>query len=118
LDEHPGGGRLSVADIWRATLGQLRLQLNQATYQAWVEGAQAIAYHDGALTVQVRTDASREWLATRLAPVIERTLASLAGQPVAVRYVVKGSDGAAKSAKKRSKAAKDETKDDKKRGAS
>ena len=117
LDEHPGGGRLSVADIWRATLGQLRLQLNQATYQAWVEGAQAIAYHDGALTVQVRTDASREWLATRLAPVIERTLASLTGQPVAVRYVVKGSDGAAKSAKKRGKAAKDETKVNKKRGA-
>lgn len=105
LDQRPGGGRLSVADMWRATLGQLSLQLNRATYQLWVEGAQAVAYAEGVLTVQARTDASREWLATRLAPVIERTLASLAGQPVTVQYVVRGRDGQPQAAEKQPEAA-------------
>ncbi|HMM29900.1 MAG TPA: DnaA N-terminal domain-containing protein [Aggregatilineaceae bacterium] len=89
LDERPGGGLLSVADMWRATLGQLSLQLNRATYQSWVEGAQAVGYAEGVLAVQTRSAASREWLATRLAPVIERALASMAGQPVRVEYTVK-----------------------------
>ena len=89
LDARPGGGNLSMADIWRATLGQLRLQLNRVTYQTWVEGAQAVAYAEGVLTVQAKTSASQQWLATRLAPVIARTLESLAGQPVRVEYIGK-----------------------------
>ena len=89
LDARPNGGRLTVGDIWHATVGQLRLQLNRATFQTWVEGAQAIAYRDGVLTVQARTPAAREWLATRLAPVIARTVESLAGQPLRVEYVAK-----------------------------
>lgn len=90
LDQRPGGGLLSVADMWRATLGQLSLQLNRATYQNWVEGAQAAGYAEGVLTVQTRSAASREWLTTRLAPVIERTLAGMAGQPIRVEYTVRG----------------------------
>jgi len=89
LDTRPNGGRLTIGDIWHATVGQLRLQLNRVTFQTWVEGAQAIAYRDGVLTVQARTPASREWLATRLAPVIARTVESLAGQPLRVEYVAK-----------------------------
>jgi len=98
LDQHPGGGLLTAADMWRATLGQLSLQLNRTTYQTWVEGAQAVAYDAGVLTVQPRSGASRDWLATRLAPVIERSLASLAGQPVEVRYRLKGEGDASPGA--------------------
>jgi len=90
LDERPGGGLLTVADMWRATLGQLSLQLNQVTYQSWVEGTRAVAYEGGVLTVQARTGAARDWLETRLGPVIERVLSGMAGQPVRVRYTRQG----------------------------
>ena len=90
LDQRPGGGLLTVADMWRATLGQLSLQLNQVTYQSWVEGTRAVAFDGGVLTVQARSSAARDWLETRLGPVIERVLSGMAGQPVRVRYTRQG----------------------------
>jgi hypothetical protein len=88
LDERPGAGKLTIREIWLATLGQLRLQLNRSTYVNWVEGAKAVSYADGVLTVRARHIMARDWLAERLNYSIEETASALAHYPITIRYVV------------------------------
>ncbi|HVO69374.1 MAG TPA: hypothetical protein VMT24_04970 [Aggregatilineaceae bacterium] len=88
LDERPGGGTLTVRDIWRATLGQLSLQLNRSTYTNWVEGTKPVSYADGVLTVRARHIMARHILAERLHQSIESTASSLAQMPITIRYTV------------------------------
>jgi hypothetical protein len=88
LDERPGGGTLTVRDIWRATLGQLSLQLNRSTYTNWVEGTKPVSYVDGVLTVRARHLMARHILAERLHQSIELTASSLARMPITIRYTV------------------------------
>ncbi len=88
LDERPGLGRLTIREIWLATLGQLRLQLNRSTYVNWVEGAKAVSYADGVLTVRARHIMARDWLAERLNYSIEETASALAERPITIRYIV------------------------------
>lgn len=86
LDVRPGDGLLSMRDIWRATLDQLHAQLNRATYVGWVEGAQAVSYADGVLTVRARNVYARDLLAQRLSQSIDQTVSALARLPVTVRF--------------------------------
>ena len=88
LDERPGTGKLTIREIWLATLGQLRLQLNRSTYVNWVEGARAVSYADGVLTVRARHIMARDWLAERLNYSIEETASALAHYPITIRYVI------------------------------
>ena len=88
LSEPVGNTRLSMRDIWGLTLGQLRARLDATTYAIWVEGARAIRYADGVLTVRVRGGPVRDWLVRHLNEEIEAEVSSLAGVPVAVRYEV------------------------------
>jgi hypothetical protein len=88
LDERPGGGTLTIRDIWRATLGQLSLQLNRSTYTNWVEGTKPVSYADGVLTVRARHIMARHILSERLHESIEMTISSLARMPITIRYTV------------------------------
>lgn len=87
LDLRPGGGNLSMRDIWQAIMGQLKLQLNRPTYVAWVEGARAISYAEGVLTVRARNSLACEVLSVRFGEQITTLASSLARQPVVVRFV-------------------------------
>lgn len=86
LDEKPGGGPLTMLDIWRATLGQLSLQLNRAAYTSWVEGTKAVSYADGVLTLRARHSQARDLLAQHLNASIELSVSRLARIPVTIRY--------------------------------
>ncbi|WP_162910100.1 DnaA N-terminal domain-containing protein [Aggregatilinea lenta] len=87
LDEHPGGGALSVRDLWHALLGQLELQLNRATFDTWVRGTVAERYEDGVLWVRPRHLYAREWLEKHLQHLLDESLSRLAGVPVTVRFL-------------------------------
>lgn len=86
LDVRPGDGTLSMRDIWRATMDQLHAQLNRTTYTGWVEGAQAVSYADGVLTVRARNVFARDLLAQRLTQSIDQTVSALARMPITVRF--------------------------------
>jgi chromosomal replication initiation ATPase DnaA len=64
------------------------LQLNRSTYVNWVEGAKAVSYADGVLTVRARHIMARDWLAERLNYSIEETASALAERPITIRYIV------------------------------
>jgi hypothetical protein len=88
LDAKPGDGSLTMREIWLATLGQLSAQFNRSTYVDWVEGAKAVSYEDGVLTVRARHIMAREMLSGRLNASIEAAVSALAKRPITVRYIV------------------------------
>jgi hypothetical protein len=74
--------------IWRAALGELRLQMTRATFDTWLRDSSLVSYEDGVMVVRVKNAYARDWLANRLHNTVRRTLARLAGCSVEVRYVV------------------------------
>ncbi len=79
---------MSARDAWQAMVGQLELQLNRATFETWVKGAELLAYEDGSFIVAVRNAYVKSWLEKRLYSAIRRTLADLFGRSVEVTFVV------------------------------
>ncbi|GAB4572599.1 MAG: chromosomal replication initiator protein DnaA [Anaerolineae bacterium] len=79
---------MTAQDAWQATLGQLELQLNRATFETWVKGAELLAYEDGSFVVSVKNAYAKSWLEKRLYSSIRRTLADLFGRTVEVRFVI------------------------------
>ncbi len=74
--------------IWSATLGELQLQMTQATFDTWLRDSRLLKYKDGAFVVGVKNGYAKDWLEHRLLPTIKRTLVRLAGQTVEVKFVV------------------------------
>jgi chromosomal replication initiator protein len=74
--------------VWSATLGELQLQMTQATFDTWLRGARFLKFEDGAFVVGVKNGYAKDWLENRLMPTILRTIVRLASQAVEVRFVV------------------------------
>lgn len=74
--------------IWSAALGELQLQMTQATFDTWLRDSRLLKYEDGTFVIAVKSGYAKEWLENRLLGTIKRTLARQAGEPVEVRFVV------------------------------
>ena len=83
LDEKPGGGLLTIRDIWSAVVGQLRLQLNRDTF-ANVRDAVVLSYADGVITVRPRLPYAALWF-DRAREMLDKVVSDVAGVPIAVR---------------------------------
>ncbi|MCA9975782.1 MAG: chromosomal replication initiator protein DnaA, partial [Anaerolineales bacterium] len=80
---------MSPETAWKATLGELELQMTKATFNTWLKGARLIAYENNEYVIGVRNDYAKDWLENRLRDTILRTLSAIAGQKkVQVRFVV------------------------------
>jgi len=79
---------MSAQEAWQAALGQLELQLDRATFDTWVKGADYLAYEDGTFVISVRNAYVKDWLEQRLYRSIRRALADVFGRSVEVRFMV------------------------------
>ncbi len=79
---------MNPVHIWSAALGELQLQMTQATFDTWLRNSKLLRYEDGVFTVSVQNGYAKDWLEHRLAGTIKRTLARLADRTVDVRFVV------------------------------
>lgn len=79
---------LTPKDAWQATLGQLELQLNRATFDTWLKGSEVLAYEDGEFVIRVRHAYAKDWLEKHLNDQIIKTLGGILGRSVTVNYVV------------------------------
>jgi len=79
---------MNAARIWSAALGELQLQMTQATFETWLRDSKLVKYEDGTFVVSVKNGYAKDWLEHRLLSTIKRTLARLADRTVAVRFVV------------------------------
>jgi chromosomal replication initiator protein len=74
--------------VWSAALGELQLQMTQATFDTWLRDSRFIKFEDGSFVVGVKSGYAKDWLENRLLPTIKRTLARLAGCATDIRFVV------------------------------
>ncbi len=73
---------------WKATLGELELQMTKATFNTWLKDAGLLSCDDNTYLIGVRNDYAKDWLENRLKDTILRTLTAIAGVPVEIRFVV------------------------------
>ena len=83
---------MNAARIWSAALGELQLQMTQATFETWLRDSKLVKYEDGTFVIAVKNGYAKDWLEHRLLATIKRTLARLADRTVAVRFVVGGEE--------------------------
>jgi chromosomal replication initiator protein len=79
---------MKAARVWAAALGELQLQMTQATFETWLRDSKLVKYEDGTFVVAVKNGYAKDWLENRLLATIKRTLARLAGRTVDVRFIV------------------------------
>lgn len=73
---------------WKATLGELELQMTKATFNTWLKEARLLAYDDDEFVIGVPNDYAKDWLENRLRETIVRTLSTVSAKDVSVRFVV------------------------------
>lgn len=73
---------------WKATLGELELQMTKATFNTWLKDARLLAKEEDAFVIGVRNDYAKDWLENRLHDTILRTLIAIYRQEATVRFVV------------------------------
>lgn len=92
LSQLVGAKALTIREIWRVALGQLRARLGSDTYVNWFEGAYPVSFHDGVLTIKARHSLARKYLAETYNHAIEEMVSSLAQVPITLRYIEPNSD--------------------------
>jgi chromosomal replication initiator protein len=73
---------------WRATLGQLQMEMQKAAFDTWVRDAELISYEDGSFIIGVQNAYARDWLHSRLSSKVTRMLTGMMNRSVEVRFVV------------------------------
>lgn len=79
---------MKTEHIWSAALGELQLQMTQATFDTWLRDSKLLRREQNTLVIGVKSGYAKDWLETRLSPTIKRTLGRLMGQPVELSFVV------------------------------
>jgi len=80
---------MKAKEIWQAALGELELQMTKATFDTWLKNTSLISYEDGTFVIGVPSAYAKDWLENRLLTTIKRTLNSLAGRSVEVKFAVR-----------------------------
>ncbi len=83
---------LAPAEVWRAVLGDLQLQLTAPTYDTWLKETQGLALDKDILTVGVPSPFAAEWLERRMYQLIQKTIHRVTNQKIEVCFQV-GQDG-------------------------
>lgn len=73
---------------WKATLGELELQMTKATFNTWLRDASLLSCDDGVFVIGVRNDYAKDWLENRLHDMILRTLSAISSDDLELRFVV------------------------------
>ncbi len=79
---------MNPAEAWEATLGELQLQMDRATFDTWLKDARFLAREDDLFFISVPSAYAKDWLEGRLNETIRRTLRNVVGQELELRFVV------------------------------
>jgi len=89
------GKELSAGEVWRATLGELQLQLPRNTFDTWLKPTEGISYRDSQFVVEVPTTFAVAWLERRMYQSIQKTVERVTGGPADIQFQVKGGNAIA-----------------------
>ncbi|TAK31339.1 MAG: chromosomal replication initiator protein DnaA [Chloroflexota bacterium] len=74
--------------IWQAVLGELQLQVTRANYDTWLKETFVVGTEEGTVVVGAPSTFAVEWLENRLHSLVKKTLSTVAGEEMEVRFVV------------------------------
>ena len=80
---------LDARAAWQKPLGELQLQLNSSTYYTWLHDTWVEGYEDGEFHVGTPNTYARDWLENRLRPLVRKTIKSIVGRNVDVKFLVR-----------------------------
>ena len=89
------GKELSAGEVWRATLGELQLQLNSHTFETWLKPTVGISYQNSQFVVEVPTPFAVAWLERRMYQSIQKTVEKVTGGPAEIQFKVKAGNAVA-----------------------
>ena len=75
-------------NAWKATLGELELQMTKATFNTWLKDTCLLRHSDNLYVVGVRNAYAKDWLENRLQDTILRTLSAIVAAPAKIQFVV------------------------------
>ncbi len=81
---------MNAEQAWRATLGQLQMEMSKAAYDTWVRDASLVSCEGGECVVGVKNAYICDWLDNRLMDTVIKKMSNLMEQPIKVRFVVNG----------------------------
>jgi chromosomal replication initiator protein len=81
---------MNAEQAWRATLGQLQMEMSKAAYDTWVRDASLVSCEGGECVVAVKNAYICDWLDNRLLETTSKKLSNLMDQAIKVRFVVSG----------------------------
>lgn len=90
MDDQP-----NLIETWNKAKEHLAGQMTRATFDTWLANTWVESVDGAEWVIGVQNAYALDWLQNRLATVISRALAHVAGGPVAVRFVVGRDPGAA-----------------------
>lgn len=79
---------MNPQQAWQATLGQLQMEMNKASFETWVKDAQLISVEGSDFIIGVPNAYARDWLESRLTATVQRILGGLVGATPAVKFIV------------------------------
>ncbi len=79
---------MNAQDAWAATLGQLQVQLNRATYNTWLGQARYVAYEEGRLVISVPHAYAKDWLEKHLVQAMSETFGKILQRASEIQVIV------------------------------
>jgi len=90
------GHNMIPENAWKATLGELELQMTKATFSTWLKDTCLLRHKENLYVIGVRNAYAKDWLENRLCDTILRTLSSIVDSPVKIQFVVATDEGTLK----------------------
>jgi chromosomal replication initiator protein len=85
---------MNADQVWQAALGQLQMQMTQATFDTWVKNTHAVSQNGDSLVIGTKSAFAKDWLENRLFATISRTVTNIVGRAIDIKFVVEANNGA------------------------
>ena len=79
---------MDASQAWKATLGQLQMELPKPTFDTWVKDSKFSNHENNLFTICVNNAYARDWLESRLTTTAEKMLSGIMDAAQSIRFVV------------------------------
>jgi len=81
-------GESDAGQIWHSIIGQLQIEMPEASFDTWVRDTRALSLKDNILAVGIRNTFARDWLRKNVEEYINKLLSRIQGKRAFVNFVV------------------------------
>jgi chromosomal replication initiator protein len=82
---------MDASQAWKATLGQLQMELPKPTFDTWVKDSKFTRHEENSFIICVQNAYARDWLESRLTTTAEKMLSGIMDAPQQDRFVIQAS---------------------------